>query len=237
MTRDTPQRNARRSDAPTPKSGSSGALLGVAGLVAAAAAIGGLYAWTKRSSGNPASLLVGADVSMSQTVPDRKSYCNVLDAAMEEAMPPGSKLTLWAFDKRAGKMYEGNPRTPTELAGVEDQVIDYKSTSQGTTPACVLPDMVQAAKESDSRGEPTAAMLLWDAEDMSPAKTKDLAQQLADIPSFKTLWIVGVPTDDKGIARKLVEKEFAPLGGKLIVANRFDMGDGLEQFRSSVRPR
>ncbi len=228
-------RPASRGNAPASGGGGGLKLAPLLGLLALGAlAVLGLIAWTRGAAGTPISLLVAADVSMSQSPAERRSYCNVLDAVVEEAMPPGSGLTLWSFDSRAGKLYTGHPRTPSELYQVQDAIMEYSSRNTGTSPASTLPEIILSAKRSASHGEPVAVLLLWDAEDERPMETIKLVKELADIDTLKAVWVVGVPTEDT-TARSRVERQLSALGERLIVTNRFDTGEGLSQFRTRVR--
>ncbi|MER3496944.1 MAG: hypothetical protein C4320_09405, partial [Armatimonadota bacterium] len=127
---------------------------------------------------------------MSQTKQERRSYLNVLDAVFSGQMAPGSDLVIWGFDKKPGKLYSGEPRKVADIYHLEDDIISYSSSSEGTTPACVLPDMIRAAKETK---KPVVLLLFWDAEDDDVATTQTLVGELAKLPQVKALWILGMP--------------------------------------------
>lgn len=204
------------------------------GLIAGAVALGaGLLAVTKAAAGSPAHYLVGADVSGSQTDKERRSYLNVLDSMISGGMAPGSRLTVWSFDRKVGKLYTGEPRKTSDVFGLEDALIGYKSTTRGTTPSIVLPEMIAEAEKS---AEPVVMLLFWDAEDDDPAATTALAEKIAAAPGIKALWVLGLPPmQEDPTARTRVEKEFASLGDKLVVSTGFDLKEGMETLRSRLK--
>jgi hypothetical protein len=173
---------ASRDQSPSPASPLSKVLGPLLGLAIAAICVGGMIALNRSAAGAPIDLLVGADVSGSQTEKERRQYFSVLDAVIDDAFPSGSSLTVWSFDNKSGKLYEGNPRQATDLHRLQDEIIHFDPGIDGTTPSCVLPDILNRAKSMAAQGRAVAVMLLWDAEDSDPQETKKLVEELAAVP-------------------------------------------------------
>jgi hypothetical protein len=151
-------------------------------------------------------------------------------------LPPQRNVAVWWFDNKAGKMYEGQPRTPNELYALQDDLMAYTNNAKGTSPANALPEIIAQARAKSGKGEPVAVLLLWDGEDENAPATKQLVNDLAGVSTLKAVWVVGIPTEEKA-ARSQVEKQLAILGDKLIVTNRYDAERGLDEFRARVRAK
>ncbi len=216
------------------KSNDTLAALAAVGLIAVLGAVA-FFLLRGHSDAPKLDLLVGADVTNSVGTGDRQKLFGILDETVDQALPKGSDVSLWAFDVNAHKISDKTPRKSEDLWPDEDQCIAHKQNAQGTYPAVALKDMTGAAQQAQDRGENVALMLLTDGEDTDTNKKdlEDAATKLAGMSSVKALWVAGASTENG--FRSTLERRLGPIfGNKLVLSSNGDAQDGLNKFRALI---
>jgi len=185
----------------------------------------------------PLELLLGFDVSGSQSAQERQRLCGLMDEAVDAALPTGTRVRVWTFARDAESAYEGSPTRARDLWLLQDDVLKRTAPAGGgTRPASVLREMAGVLGLEGLRSVPAAAVLMWDGEDADPGATAPLVTALAGSPRLRTVWVAGVPSSAERPLRARVDRAFRPaLGQRLVVSGPYDAAAGLEAFRQKIQ--
>ncbi len=175
------------------------------------------------------------DVSRSHTSAERRSGFAALETALDAALPRGSEVHLWQFDRDVRSAYHGLPNSSRDLWGIEDEASTFISTTHGTYIGKALAALLPEARRADAEGRDVAVIAIIDGGDDDPTATRRQVAELAKLTHLKAVWLVGPRTAD-GL-RSMVETSFAALGQRLIVSGKYDMASGFQMFRASLQAR
>ena len=164
---------------------------------------------------------VASDVSLSNGSRLDSEFA-LLEYAVDEELPSGTPLTIWAFSnyKEAHKAYSAVPENGMSLWDVEKSLADLITTRDtGTYSHIAVKAIADAADNSTANS--IVCLLLWDGEIGEDLKefTKQ-TERLANNRKVAAVVCIGLITD-KGI-RSQVEKAMQCLGDKLIVCGSHD---------------
>ena len=163
---------------------------------------------------------VGVDCSGS-TAAARDAQIKLL-LMLVEYSPADATLSLWRFARDTQKVWEGQALTAEQILAVAKKELAPTVGGKGTCPGGLLEALASqvAGHQRDSY-----VVLLWDGENTGPSMASAISE-LAAQSNLKALWITGVPPE----ARLNVEREFAPLGDRLVVSGMADRESGYARF-------
>ena len=185
-----------------------------------------------RPKPQPLRLLVAVDTTTSVRPDDRKNGFKVLNAAIDRVLPPSTPLMVWRYDVNARQVASPNPQDGRAMLPLERELISAESKTTGTYPSNVLAQMATEAERPEHHGQGVALMLITDGEDTDQATTRKMVKRLGVIPNLKAVWIVGAAAESP--FRSLIQKDYAPLGDRLIVSGAYDASAGLDRFREEL---
>jgi hypothetical protein len=227
------RRGTRQSSREQVKPSEVWAVLAALGLIVGC--IGAYLLWSSRQKAPPKiALLVGVDTSGSLTTDGRQHLFGVFDDTVDQAIPPQTSISMWAYDVNAHKFAERSDwHKSRDLWALEDEVIRQHTDSRGTYPSVVLEKIVSEAQIAGVAHRNCAVMMLTDGEDADPHNTDRYIAELAAMPNVKAIWLEGVKSDNG--FRSELERRFKPvLGDRLVITGDHDAQNGLDRFRDLI---
>jgi hypothetical protein len=191
-------------------------------------------------------VLVDVDVSGSQTDEKLRQDFGVLDEVVAKVLPRGSRLAMWSYDYDAERYYDGRPSRPQDLRLAEKDMLDDRRRlrkQHPLAPNCkcqtrlsrALKESFELLQRQDADGVPSTLILLTDGEVADRHTAHGLANQLAALKHLKAVWVVGVMPGTLENLPRQVHHIFGSVGERLIVSERHDRLDGLQDFKKLVR--
>lgn len=179
-------------------------------------------------------MFVAADVSRSVNSALRQSATDGLKFALRQALPGGTPLHFVFYDREARtrpgviEFYE-----PRDLDDVSSAFIKYlPRPERGTRQSLALSRLLSEARALPA-GTPIAFALLTDGEDHDAPATTRLATQLAALPNFRGLLVVGAQMEspDRVYLRDQLNTSLAPLQRRKVICGEEVSDREADEFR------
>lgn len=160
---------------------------------------------------------------------DRQERINTLYLLVQYVLPGNATLSIWSFTREAIKRWEGQPESAEAIVDIGRRLLP-SSGEEGTFPGELLSALLTDLQQQQGARD-VYLVLLWDGDNDRGESLAPKITQLASAPRVKGIWIMGVADDN----RTTVEREFAPLGDRLIVTGMADRQDGMDKFAAMLQ--
>jgi hypothetical protein len=174
---------------------------------------------------------IACDISDSRTPEERKRDYGPVEVFLGSVLR--CPISFYAFDRGVTKPYEGEPDRVQDVWDLIDETITARTGVKGTYPGLCLRTILADVKSSGDSNRPFSIILMWDGEMFDPEVVREAAEGLAQMKSFRGMWIVGVERNDRlkveGVLSALKER------GLLSVSCEDDAGPGMERFKKIMR--
>lgn len=171
------------------------------------------------------------DESGSHALADQRKGFGVLDALVDEVLPPNSNVRLYEFDTKLRLFYDGVPSKSQDLWAPEDRMTAERDSKTGGTWASTALD--EATRIARSTHGTVLAILLWDGGHDGPAQY--LTASLNEAAKQKNLivWVCGAKTE-QGLYAK-AKRDFEGTLPKACVTGPSDAQTGLSYVSETIR--
>jgi len=186
-------------------------------------------------------LLVFFDSSGSMNQEERRLACGLLEEVVDRCLPAGAPLDVWCFGREARKVFSGAVSAGSDLRSLEEEALlpesraavpERSDRDAGTFLAPALQEALQALRSAGDG--PVLVLVLGDGEDYDRPATRRVAEQLAQQPNLRAVWVAGVLGDAAAPMRTPLERCLEPLGDRLLVSGRWDVAANLDLFARRV---